>query len=80
MRIVRYGNVAHCIVGPVLNKSLEIGGGLTDKPTKRLDINLNVTTKGDHAGLRFYAGWFRFMIEFNFIDIRHWDYKKDRYA
>lgn len=76
-KVVRYGSVAHVIFGPLLNKTLEVGGGLSEKPTKRLDVYLNFDTKGDHAGLKCYVNWWKLVFELNCTDTRHWDYQNN---
>lgn len=45
-----------------------------------INLDFNLSLKGhDHAGLYFYLSSFGYKIEFNIYDIRHWNFKADRW-
>jgi len=49
-----------------------------DNP-KDFSVRLNLTTKGDHTGLRFYVELGRLFFGATFYDDRHWDWNNDTY-
>lgn len=80
IRLRTHNLTAYVVLGPVLNKSLEVGGGRSTQPkNQRLDVSLHFHNKGDHAGLKCYVGWWKLMFEVNLTDRRHWDWVKDRF-
>lgn len=42
-----------------------------------IELILNFTIKGDHAGLYLMFGLFGYSIEYHVYDNRHWDYEKN---
>lgn len=42
-------------------------------------FEFNISTKTDHAGLRFEFGLFGYSIQFTFYDTRHWNDEEDDY-
>lgn len=42
-------------------------------------IGLDITNRGDHAGIMFELNLFGFDLNFHFYDQRHWDYENNRY-
>jgi hypothetical protein len=83
MRLARFNyhdNRGYVVLGPVFNKTLEVGGGKSFNSARtRLDVSVHFNTKGDHAGLKCHISWWRLMFELNLCDRRHWDWVKDRF-
>jgi hypothetical protein len=61
-----------------------IGGALTEnkswefqlmKTNTIVQLNINVTSAQDHAGLKVEVGFLGYTAEFNLHDNRHWDYE-----
>jgi hypothetical protein len=40
-----------------------------------VQLNINVTSAQDHAGLKVEVGFLGYTAEFNLHDNRHWDYE-----
>lgn len=59
------------------NKYLEIQ--LTKFSDTNFEINLTFSTKGDHAGIRFYLNLWKYVFLINLYDSRHWDWENDRW-
>lgn len=79
IRAHTHDGTAYVTVGPILNKSLEIGGGLLRHPIRSADIHFSFNTRGDHAGLRVYLARGDWMFELNLTDRRHWNWAADRF-
>lgn len=43
------------------------------------DLYWRFTSRGDHAGLKFYVEAFHWMFEFNVYDTRHWNWGENRW-
>jgi hypothetical protein len=52
------------------HKAWEFNGYLTHQ---LLDINIEITTRQDHAGLHLMFGLIGFTVEFTIYDTRHWN-------
>lgn len=77
VRIVRLPGYRYLIIGPFLNKSIEVGVQLAAR--RGFFLNLDVKTKGDHAGVRLYVELFGVLFECAFHDVRHWNWCLDRW-
>jgi len=82
MRIIR--NITpgrwslYLVLGPLFNKSLEVGYQWSQR--YHFDMRFQLNFRGhDHAGLKFHVDFGRLLLEFNITDGRHWDYKNDRW-
>ena len=42
-------------------------------------VSSSLTVKGDHAGFKLHVGVLSFELELRIYDIRHWDWKNDRW-
>ena len=42
-----------------------------------IDLEFDLTFRGDHAGARVMLGVFGYSVELHFYDTRHWDYETD---
>lgn len=69
----RFNNL-YCRSGklPVKHKFWEIQ---ILKSDNIVSFDLQITTRQDHAGIKFWLGLFGYSINFNLYDSRHWDYK-----
>ena len=55
------------------NKAIEMSTR-RDLSSPRFEISLVFSTKCSHAGLFFMFCFYKFQLEINIYDIRHWDY------
>ena len=39
-----------------------------------IEVDLRFTVKGDHSGLHIMIGLLGYAVEYDYYDIRHWDY------
>jgi hypothetical protein len=80
MRLLRNSSSVQLIVGPVLNKTLEIGVSKRYAPNDGFDFSWRLRTRCDHAGITCFMrlGSWRFF-EWNLHDVRHWDDRAGRY-
>lgn len=69
----------HLIVGPLLHKTLEAGGGRTSWRSRGLDCNFRFNTRGDHMGLKCSLEAWGLLLELNLTDGRHWNWNADRF-
>ena len=49
------------------------------KDSSLFSLNLDITARQSHSGLRLEIGLFGFCFEFNFYDNRHWNRYKKQY-
>jgi len=45
-----------------------------------ITFQLRISSKEDHAGLRFEVGLLTYTFEFNFYDNRHWDHENQKWS
>ena len=45
-----------------------------------VEVHAHYKLRCDHAGFKFVLSLFGYTVELDFYDIRHWDYKTNRWA
>lgn len=61
------------------NKYLTINTSNLARPGSWFDFNISFSTKGDHPGFRFFFQLYKYYLEIELVDNRHWDYKNNRF-
>jgi hypothetical protein len=72
----RHPHVIADIVG-TKHKHLELEAYVQD--TSDFDVSFDISTKGDHPGLKFDITAFFFGFSFSILDDRHWNWSSDRF-
>lgn len=74
----RFQSIRDCSgMTPFANKAWEFQIARTNEI---LGASLNISHRCDHAGFRIGLSLFSYNAEFNFYDVRHWDYDNQCYT
>jgi hypothetical protein len=78
MALTRFNSGVCFHTRPWFHKAVEVN--LQCKPGKAgFSLSFRIKSKGDHAGICFCIGLWGLFFEFEFHDVRHWNWERDRW-